>query len=166
MSELAAPTTDAERAPANRRGGLSWLAILMGAGVDVAGTRVSSTLLSVAIGVVISAAGSTNGDGAKTAATAILESRWLSAVNITMGLLWSVAGGYFAGYLAKRRQVVNAALAGSCAASFGLASQAIATGVPITPWLLALTATTLPAAMLGGWLASRGTPAATPDHQG
>lgn len=154
VSETAAPTTEPAAGPG--RGGLHWLAIVIGAGIDVAGTRVSSTMLSVAVGVALSAAGGADTNGAQTLVAGLVQSRWLSALGIAMGLLWSVAGGYLAGYLAKRRHLAHAVLAGVCAASFGLASQAISAAVTMTPWLLGLSATTLPAALLGGWLSSLG----------
>lgn len=165
--ETPAPTTDADRDPGHGRTRLRWLPIVIGAGIDVAGTRVSSSTLSIAIGVALTASGNADPSWAETVVSALVESRWVSALSITMGLLWSVAGGYLAGYLAKRRRVVHAVLAGVGSASFGLASQAVAGGLTVTPWLLGLTATTVPAAMLGGWLSSLGTRGGTqvPDRR-
>ena len=62
------------------------------------------------------------------------------------------AGGYLTAYLAKTKVLLNAAIMGTCSGLVGLLMASVAAG-HMLPWSqLALTGTTVPAALLGGIL--------------
>jgi hypothetical protein len=64
----------------------------------------------------------------------------------------TMAGGYLTAYLARTKVLLNAAITGTCSGLVGLLMASISSG-HILPWSqLALTATTVPAALRGGIL--------------
>jgi hypothetical protein len=79
---------------------------------------------------------------------------------IVVGLLCSVAGGYLTSYMAKTKVLLNAAVMGTCSGLIGLLMASVSRAQLLTASHLALTATTIPAAMLGGllclWVQRRG----------
>jgi hypothetical protein len=76
----------------------------------------------------------------------------LHALLTVVGLLCSVAGGYLTAYVAKTAVLFNAAIMGICSGIVGLLMASVSIGSPPTWSQLALTATTVPAAMLGSLL--------------
>ena len=157
--DLAPPPSPPAPGPGPTRGPLRWGAILVGAGVDVALTRVSSTVLAMAVGMLTAwmhPTGTTDAAAPQSALHSMHASLWFFVLSLGAGLLCSVAGGFLTGYLAKTGFLLNAAIMGVCSGSYGLLSHGMSALLVITPSRLELTAATVPAAMLGGWLASLG----------
>jgi hypothetical protein len=76
----------------------------------------------------------------------------LHAILTVVGLLCSVAGGALTAHMAKSKILLNSAVMGTCSGIIGLLMAGLSNGQPLTASQLALTATTIPAAMVGGLL--------------
>jgi hypothetical protein len=75
---------------------------------------------------------------------------------VVVGLLCSVAGGYLTARMAKTAVLLNAAVMGMCSASVGFLVDHVS-GASAPAWSqLALMASTVPVAMLGGLLGRPG----------
>ena len=135
---------------------LRWGAIARGAAVDGAGTRLCATTISMVAGIraAIRLHPQTNLDpaAAQAAMQSAMSIQPLHTLLTVVGLLCSVAGGYLTAYLAKMEVLLNAAIMGTCSGIVGLLMASVSIGSPPTWSQLALTVTTVPAAMLGGLL--------------
>jgi hypothetical protein len=124
--------------------------------VDVAGTRLCTSVISMAIGIRTAVLLQTQTTPDPAAAQANLQGafsgRWLDVLFSATGLLCSVAGGYLAAYLAKTAVLLNAAVTGTCSAIVGFLVLGGAGGSSPMWSQVALAAVTVPVAMLGGLL--------------
>jgi len=138
------------------RGSLRWGAIALGAAVDVAGTRLCTSAISMVIGIRTAVLLQTQTAPDPAAAQANLQGafsgHWLDVLFSATGLLCSVAGGYLAAYMAKTAVLLNAAVTGTCSAIVGLLMLGGAGGSSPMWSQVALAAVTVPVAMLGGLL--------------
>ena len=135
---------------------IRWGAIALGAAVDLAGTRLCVTAVSIvqAIRTAILLRPQPNLEpaAAQAAMQSAMSTQPLHALLTIVGLLCSVAGGYLTAYVAKKAALVNAAIMGTCSGTVGMLMASVSRGSSLTWSQLALTATTVPAAMLGGLL--------------
>ena len=153
LSELTTtpPTPSVDRA----RGSLRWGAIALGAAVDIAGTRLCITAITLVVEIraaILQPPTTLDPAATQVAIQYTLSGQGLYALLTVVGLLCSVAGGYLAAYVAKTAILLNAAVAGTCSGLVGLLIADVSSGHSPTWSQVALTATTIPAALLGGLL--------------
>ncbi len=152
----APPATPPAPAPVSRTRALRWTAIAVGTVVDIAGTRISTTAIAIGLSTLAAMkhpARSGDLSSAQASVESVLAQPGITVLLSGVGLLCSVAGGFLTAYLAKTRRVLNSGVMGGCSTVFGLVMMA-SRGAPFTVDAVALAATSIPAALLGGLLAS------------
>ena len=152
---IESPTTPPTPSVGHARGPLRWGAIALGVAVDVAGTRLCTTAVSIAVGIraaMVQPPTAVDPAAAQVAMQNTMSEQRIYALLVVIGLLCSVAGGYLTAYLAKTKVLLNAAVMGTCSSIIGLLMASVSSGQSPTWSHLALTATTVPAALLGGIL--------------
>ncbi len=136
-------------------GSLRWGAIALGVAVDVGATQLCVTALSMVVGIratIRQPPSSLDPATAQTAWQIAMSGQRLHALLTVVGLLCSVAGGYLTAYVAKTRALVHAAVMGMGSGIVGLLMICFSTEFSPSLSQLAMTATTIPVAMLGGLL--------------
>jgi hypothetical protein len=136
-------------------GPLRWGAIAIGVAVDVGGTQLCTTAISMLVGIraTIRQPQATLDPVSTQAALHITMSGGrLYALLTVVGLLCSVAGGYLTAYVARTKVLLNAAVMGMCSGIVGLLMASASSRSSLSWSFFALTATTIPAAALGGLL--------------
>ena len=149
------PTISPSPVGGRARGRLRWGAIALGAAVDVGATQLCVTAISMVVGIratVLQPRTTLDPAAAQTAMQITMSEQRLYALFTVVGLLCSAAGGYLTAYVAKTKVLLNAAVMGTCSAIVGLLMASASSGSSLTWSYLALTATTIPVAMLGGLL--------------
>jgi hypothetical protein len=149
------PPLSPDPSVAQAKGPLRWGAIALGAALDIAATRLCVTAVSIGAGVfaaVLWPSTPADPEAAQAAMQSAMTGPRLHAILTVVGLLCSVAGGALTAYMANSKVLLNAAVMGTCSGSIGLLMAELSNGQPLTASHLALSATTIPAAMAGGLL--------------
>jgi hypothetical protein len=149
------PPLSPDPSVAQAKGPLRWGAIALGAALDIAATRLCVTAVSIGAGVFAAVLWpSTPADpgAAQAAMQSAMTGPRLHVVLTVVGLLCSVAGGALTAYMAKSKILLNTAVMGTCSGIVGLLMTGLPSEQSLTASHLALTATTIPAAMAGGLL--------------
>jgi hypothetical protein len=125
-------------------------AVCIGAAVIVGGSLMMTTL----VGLTAVTASLVRGDTAEMVVAQLPQSFALALFLVTGGLLASMAGGYTAKAIAREAGIRHAAWAGIMAIPLSIAISVLL-GDSGPGWLNAMSiATIVPAALLGGWLAT------------
>ncbi len=135
----------------SRNSGFSVVAVLLGAASDIGCSIVFGLAFGVVLGIVLAAQGVPL---SQVQALAESVTASLSVVFTVVGLAFTVLGGFVAGRVSKRREVLHGGLVGVLGLLFGLLSLFGSNPMPLWLQVFGYVAT-IPSGMAGGALAKR-----------
>lgn len=129
---------------------VKWSAVLIGSAVDISGSAIAAAFIGVVAATVLRAPG----QSVDQLQSRLIASTGFLVTELVIGLAFSAAGAWVAARIARRRELLHAALTAVVCAALGILFMGLVHSNPVPLWYrIAGYVLVLPVAVLGGVLA-------------